>query len=177
MFELLPLLKGWQYRTKTIINPETYTSKVISILDEQDKSGWFISAEVISDDKHLHMNMWIDGVLVATNSPMGFYYGGSRLMEGIPNTFLYGQRVPGTSTQLYGMSMYVTKGYPYNNRIKVDLETTKDKLYVYSYQAYYIEITDPELFKQGLREIYCCQPTLSTPISVSQPQVTIQPKR
>jgi hypothetical protein len=107
---------------------------------------------------------------------MGFYYGGSRLMEGIPNTFLYGQRVPGTSTQLYGMSMYVTKGYPYNNRIKVDLETTKDKLYVYSYQAYYIEITDPELFKQGLREIYCCQPTF-TPISVSQPQVTIQPKR
>jgi len=176
MFELLPLLKGWQYRTKTIINPETYTSKVINILDEQDKSGWMISAEVISDDKHLKLSMWIDGVLVATNTPQGFYYGGSRLLEGIPNTFLYGQRIPGTNMPLYGMSLYTISGYPYNNHIKVDLETTKDTLFIESYQAYYIEITDPELFKQGLREIYCCQPTF-TPISVSQPQVTIQPKR
>ena len=166
MFELLPLLKGWQYKVKTIINPETYTSKVITILDEQDKSGWMISAEVISDDKHLKISMWIDGVLVATNTPQGFYYGGSRLLEGIPNTFLYGQMIPGTNTKLYGMSMFTSNGYPYNNRIKVDLETTKDVLFIESYQAFYIEITDPELFKQGLREIYHYQ----------QPEVIIKPE-
>jgi len=75
------------------------------------------------------------------------------------------------------MSMFVSNGYPYNNRIKVDLETTKDVLFIESYQAYYIEITDPELFKQGLREIYCCQPTSIPMPKPIQPDVIIKPER
>ena len=153
MFELLPLLKGWKYKVSTIINPEVYTSKVINIIDETDKSGWFLSAEIISDDKHLHLKMWLDGQLVATNSPQGFYVGGSRLLQGIPNTFLYGQIIPGTNQELYGMAMYTTTGYPYNQSVKVSVETTKEQLYVESYQVYMIEITDPFLFKTSLLEL------------------------
>ena len=153
MFELLPLLKGWKYKASSIINPEVYTSKIIDIIDETDKSGWVLSAEVISDDKHLHLKMWLDGQLVATNSPQGFYVGGSRLTMGIPNTFIYGQIIPGTNQELYGMAMYTTTGYPYNQSVKVSVETTKEQLYVESYQVYMIEINDPEAFKKSLNEI------------------------
>jgi hypothetical protein len=153
MFELLPLLKGWKYKVSSIINPEIYTSKVINIIDETDKAGWFLSAEIISDDKHLHLKMWLDGKLVATNSPQGFYVGGSRLTMGIPNTFIYGQIIPGTNRELYGMTMFTTTGYPYNQSVKVSVETTKDQLFVQSYQVYMIEIYDPELFKTSLFEL------------------------
>lgn len=154
MFELLPLIEGWEYKTKSIINPEIYTSKQITLLDEKDKSGWFISAEVISNDKHLKLQMWINNVLVATNSPQGFYYGGSRLIEGVPNTFLYGQIIPGTNMKLYGMSMFTVTGYPYNKSIKVALTTELNELFIESYQIFYIEITDKQKFIEGLRAIY-----------------------
>jgi hypothetical protein len=160
MFELLPLLEGWKYKVSTIINPEIYTSKaeiytskVINIIDETDKAGWFLSAEIISDDKDLHLKIWLDGQLVATNSPQGFYAGGSRLTIGIPNMFLYGQVIPGTNRELYGMSMYTTTGYPYNQSVKVSVETTKEQLYIESYQVFMIEINDPELFKKSLLEL------------------------
>ncbi|MGB9815506.1 MAG: hypothetical protein ACPLVI_06115, partial [Thermoplasmata archaeon] len=121
---------------------------------ETDKAGWFLSAEIISDDKNLHLSMWLDGQLIATNSPQGFYVGGSRLTMGIPNTFIYGQIIPGTNRELYGMTLYTTTGYPYNQSIKVSVETMKEQLYIESYQVFMIEIYDPELFKKSLLELF-----------------------
>jgi hypothetical protein len=153
MFELLPLLKGWRYKVVSIPNPVVYTSKVIDIVDETDISGWFLSAKIISNDKYMRLKIWLDGQLVATNSPQGFYDGTSKLTMGIPNTFLYGQVIPGTNQELYGMLLYTTTGYPYNQSVKVSVETTKNQLYVENYQVFLIEIYDPDLFKTSLLEL------------------------
>jgi hypothetical protein len=153
MFELLPLLKGWKYKVSTIINPEVYTSKVINIIDETDKSGWFLSAEIISNDKNLNLKMWLDGQLIVTNTPQEFYVGSSILTMGIPNTFLYGQVIPGTNQELYGMSLYTTTGYPYNQSIKILIETSKDQLYIERYHIFLIEIYDQEMFKRSMLEL------------------------
>jgi hypothetical protein len=154
MFELLPLLKGWQYRIEMPQIPETFTTKMNTVLSEQDISGWFISAEVLSDDDNLNLKIWLDGVLVANSTPQDFYYGKSKLVDGIANTFLYGQRISSTNTQLYGMILFTPTGYPFANSIKINFETTKNSLYVKNYRFHFIEITDPDLFKQGLKDIY-----------------------
>jgi len=146
MLNILPLLSGWKYVIKSIPQPITITQKVITIIDEPDIAGWFLTGNLITSDPNLLLQVYIDDNLVQQISPSGAYFFSSRNTQGSPMSFMYGQYAQGNNFPLYGIDMYSLKGYPISNNFKVVLQTQLPELFIETYNVILIKIYNKKEF-------------------------------
>jgi len=138
MLNTLPLLSGWKYLIKSIPQPITITQKVITIIDESDIAGWFLTGNLVTSDPNLLLQVYIDGNIVQEISASEAYFSGSRNTQGM--SLMYGQYAQGNNLPLYGIDMYNLKGYPVANNFKVVLQTQLPELFIANYYVALIKI-------------------------------------
>ena len=148
MLNTLPLLSGWQYLIKSIAQPITVTQKVITIIDESDVCGWFLTGNLVTSDPNLLLQVYIDGNLVQRISVSEAYFFGSR------KSFMYGQYAQGTNFPLYGIDMYNLNGYPIANNLKVILQTQLPQLFIESYNVVLIKIRNKQEFLKSYKSLF-----------------------
>jgi hypothetical protein len=146
MLNTLPLLSGWKYLIKGITEPITTSQKVITIIDESDIPGWFLTGDVVTSDPNLLLQVYIDGNLVQQISASEAYFFGSRNTQGPPMSFMYGQYAQGINFPLYGIGMYNLNGYPISNNFKAVLQTQLPELFIATYDVILAKIYDTKAF-------------------------------
>jgi len=154
MLNTLPLLSGWQYLIKGITQPITTTQKVITIIDESDIPGWFLTGDVVTSDPNLLLQVYIDGNLVQQISASEAYFFGSRNTQGPPMSFMYGQYAQGINFPLYGIGMYNLSGYPISNNFKAVLQTQLPQLFIAAYDVTLIKIYNKQEFLKSYKSLF-----------------------
>jgi len=154
MLNTLPLLSGWQYLIKNIAQPITVTQKVITIIDESDIPGWFLTGYIVTSDPNLILKVYIDDNLVHQISASEAYFFGSRTTQGSPVSFMYGQYAQGTNFPLYSIDMYNLNGYPIANKFKILLFTDLPQLFIESYNVVLIKIRNKQEFLKSYKSLF-----------------------
>jgi len=146
MLNTLPLRSGWQYLIKSIEQPVTTTQKVVTIIDECNVPGWFLTGYIVTSDPNLILKVYIDDNLVQQISASEAYFFGSRTTQGPPVSFMYGQYAQGINFPLYGISLYNLNGYPIADKFKILLFTDLPQLFIESYNVVLIKIYNKQEF-------------------------------
>ena len=153
----LPLLDGWQYLIKGITQPMITTQRVLTLIDEKDLPGWFVTGDIVTNDPNLLLKVFIDDRLVQQISASEAYFFGSKNTQGPPMSFIYGQYSPGYNFPLYGIGMYNLNGYPIRNNFKATVETQLPELFVAAYDIIMIKIYDKKAFIDSYRRLHNIQ--------------------
>ena len=160
-FNLLPLLKGWEYKSH-ILSRTTVIRGAPPIPLNLSEKGWLLSVGLSTTDVHGTLNIAWQGAEAQTitqdYSPELYRVGGGIESDPTGYVSLYFRPNPNSTAGLYNVVVsemgWNASAFPYvpsvNISIRLPLESTQASASIYT-QAFVIAILDEKAFLQSLR--------------------------
>lgn len=155
LFQSLPLLKGWIYKTKDIEVPGfTVEAGKTKIIDDIVKPGWFLGGHIGTTNKYTSLIVELfdpyEGYQRMRLQPAGLYAGGSVL----PNPAGIWVSVYDDVHDIYTVVASPTFPLPFGYRWRMSVTAPEDSDAVVDSLSYaLVEVTDEKVFRESLLKL------------------------
>jgi len=160
-FNLLPLLKGWEYKTH-VLNRTTVLRGAPPVPLKLSEKGWLLSVQMATTDAYGTLNIAWQGaeaqLITQDYYPEVYHLVGAIESDPLGFVQLYFRPNPNSTAGLYsivaGEMGFQASGLPYvpsvNISIRLPLESTQASASIYA-QSFVIAILDEKAYLQSLR--------------------------